>query len=161
MLNSTDFNLLESHVIHSCNSFIWSLHGALHGSAFIIYLFPRLNSSSLFCSLWRGWWYICSKDSRKYLSGVLIVNGRLDQNSAVLIICCVCAQALSCIWLFATPWTVAYQAPLSIGFFRQEYWSGFPLPSPQDLPDLGIEPDLLSFLHWQADSLATEPPGKP
>ena len=40
----------------------------------------------------------------------------------------------------ATPWTVASQAPLSMGFFRQEYWSGFPFPSPGDLPDPGIEP---------------------
>ena len=42
--------------------------------------------------------------------------------------------------LFATPWTVAYQAPLSMGFSRQEYWSGLPFPSPGDLPDPGIEP---------------------
>ena len=46
-------------------------------------------------------------------------------------------QLLSCVRLFATPWTVAYQAPLSMGFSRQEYWSGFPLPG--DLPDPGIE----------------------
>ena len=39
-------------------------------------------------------------------------------------------KSLSCVQLFATPWTVAYQAPLSIGFSRQEYWSGFPFPSP-------------------------------
>ena len=45
-----------------------------------------------------------------------------------------------CIWLFATPWTVARQAPLSMGFSRQEYWSGLPFPSPGDLPDPGIEP---------------------
>ena len=49
-------------------------------------------------------------------------------------------KSLSCVWLFATPWTVAYQAPLSTGFSRQEYWSGLPLPSPEDLPDTGIEP---------------------
>ena len=52
-----------------------------------------------------------------------------------------------------TPWTVAHQAPLSMGFFRQEYWSGLPFPSLEDLPDPGIElgsPDL------QADSLPTE-----
>ena len=42
--------------------------------------------------------------------------------------------------LFATPWTVARQAPLSMGFSRQEYWSGLPCPPPGDLPDLGIEP---------------------
>ena len=47
---------------------------------------------------------------------------------------------LSCVRLFATPWTVAYQAPLSMGFSRQEYWSGLPFPSPGDLPDPGIEP---------------------
>ena len=42
--------------------------------------------------------------------------------------------------LFATPWTVAYQAPLSMGFSRQEYWGGLPFPSPGDLPNPGIEP---------------------
>ena len=40
-------------------------------------------------------------------------------------------KSFSCVWLLATPWTAAYQAPLSLGFFRQEYWSGVPLPSPQ------------------------------
>ena len=50
---------------------------------------------------------------------------------------------LSHVWLFATPWTVAHQVPLSMGFSRQEYWSGLPLP-PEDLPDPGIEPVSLS-----------------
>ena len=99
MLNSTGFNLLSSHVVCSHNSLIRSLHGALYESAFIIYLFLRLNSSSLLCSLWRGSWYICSKNSRKYLSGILIVNGRLDQNSAMLIICCVCSVVELCLTL--------------------------------------------------------------
>ena len=49
-------------------------------------------------------------------------------------------KSLSRVWLSATPWTVAYRAPLSMGFSRQEYWSGVPLPSPEDLPNLGIEP---------------------
>ena len=49
-------------------------------------------------------------------------------------------KLLSRVRLFATPWTVAYQVPLSMGFSRQEYWSGLPLPSPGDLPDPGIEP---------------------
>ena len=49
-------------------------------------------------------------------------------------------QSLSHVWLFATPWTVAYQAPPSMGFSRQENWSGLPFPSPGDLPDPGIEP---------------------
>ena len=49
-------------------------------------------------------------------------------------------KSLSRVRLFATPWTVAYQAPLSMGFSRQEYWSGLPFPSPGDLPNPGIEP---------------------
>ena len=47
---------------------------------------------------------------------------------------------LSCVRLFVTPWTVAYQASQSMGFSRQEYWSGVPFTSPGDLPDPGIEP---------------------
>ena len=53
----------------------------------------------------------------------------------------------------ATPWTVACQAPLSMGFSRQEYWGGLPFPSPRDLPDPGIEPESPAL---QADSLPTE-----
>ena len=53
----------------------------------------------------------------------------------------------------ATPWTVACQAPLSKGFSRREYWSGLPFPSPEDLPDSGIEP---RYPALQADSLPTE-----
>ena len=49
-------------------------------------------------------------------------------------------ELLSHVQLFVTPWTVAYQAPLSMGFSRQEYWSGVPFPSPGELPDAGIEP---------------------
>ena len=61
-------------------------------------------------------------------------------------------------WLFATPWTVAHQAPLSMGFSRQEYWSGLPCPSPGDLPKPGIKPRRPAL---QRDSLPSEPPGKP
>ena len=50
------------------------------------------------------------------------------------------AQLLSCVGLFATPWTVAHQAPLSLGFPRQEDWSGLPFPIPGDLPSPEIEP---------------------
>ena len=48
-------------------------------------------------------------------------------------------KSLSCIRIFVTPWTVAYQAPLSMGFSREEYWSGLPRPSPGDLPNPRIE----------------------
>ena len=67
-------------------------------------------------------------------------------------------KSLSCVWLFATPWTVAYQDPLSMGFSRQEYWSGLPFSSPGDLPDPGIESQSPTL---QADTLTSKPPGKP
>ena len=57
-----------------------------------------------------------------------------------------------------TPWAVAYQAPTSIEFSRQEYWSGLPFPSPRDLPNPGIEP---RFPALQTDTLTSKPPGKP
>ena len=60
--------------------------------------------------------------------------------------------------LFATPWTVAHQAPLSKGFSRQESWSGLPFPSPGDLPGPGIEPRSPAL---RADALTSEPQGKP
>jgi len=50
------------------------------------------------------------------------------------------ACVLSCVWLFATPWTVACQTPLSMKFSRQEYWSGLPFPAPGDLPNPEVEP---------------------
>ena len=48
-------------------------------------------------------------------------------------------KSLSCVQLFGIPWTVAYDTPLSMGFFRQEYWSGLPFPFPEDLPHPGIK----------------------
>ena len=59
---------------------------------------------------------------------------------------------------FATPWSVAHQAPLSLEFSRQEYWSGLPFPFPGDLPDPGIEPGSPAL---EAEALTSEPPGKP
>ena len=67
-------------------------------------------------------------------------------------------KSLSRVQLFVTPWTVAHQAPLSMGLSRQEYWSGLPFPSPGDLPEPGIKPWSPAL---QADSLLMEPPGKP
>ena len=66
-------------------------------------------------------------------------------------------KSLSHVWLSATPWTVAYQASPSMGFFRQEYWSGLAFPSPGDLPDPGIKSGSPAL---EADSLTSEPPGK-
>ena len=64
-------------------------------------------------------------------------------------------KSLSRVRLFATRWTVAYQASPSMGFSRQEYWSGLPFPSPGDLPDPGIEPGSPAL---EADALTSEPP---
>ena len=67
-------------------------------------------------------------------------------------------KLLSHVWLFATPWTVDYQASLSMGFSRQEYWSRLPFPSPGDLPNPGIEPRSLAL---QADALPLSHQGSP
>ena len=67
-------------------------------------------------------------------------------------------KSLNRVRLFATPWTAAHQAPLSIGLSRQEYWSGLPFPSPGDLPNPGIESGSPAL---QADALSSKPPGKP
>ena len=74
---------------------------------------------------------------------------------------CVCVCVLTHVWFFATPWPVACQAPLSMEFFRQEYWSGLPFPSPEDLPDPGIKPVSLVSAALASRFLTTEPPGKP
>ena len=77
--------------------------------------------------------------------------------------CPVCACVIShfsYVWLFVTLWTVACQAPLSMGFSRQEDWSGLPHPSPEDLPHPGLNPCPLHLLNWQIGSLVLVPPGK-
>ena len=65
----------------------------------------------------------------------------------------VCVKSLSRVPLFSTLWTAAYQAPLSVGFFRQEYWSGLPFPPPGDLPNPGIKPVSPMSSALQVDSL--------
>ena len=67
-------------------------------------------------------------------------------------------KSLSRVQLFVTPWTVAHQASPSMEVSRHEYWSGLPFPSPEDLPDPGIEPRSPAL---QADALPSEPPGNP
>ena len=67
-------------------------------------------------------------------------------------------KSLSCVRLFATLWSIAHQAPLSMGFSRQEYWSGLPFSSPGHLPNPGIEPRSPTL---QTSALTSEPPGKP
>ena len=74
---------------------------------------------------------------------------------------CVCVCVWSVMSDFVTLWAAACQTPLSMGFSRQEYWSGLPCPPPGDLPNPGTEPMSLTSPHWQVGSLPLEPPGKP
>ena len=76
--------------------------------------------------------------------------------------CCACMlSCLSHVRLFVTSWTVACQAPLSMGFSKLEYWSGLSFPPPGDLPDPGTKPTPLMSLVLMAGSLPLVPPGKP
>ena len=83
--------------------------------------------------------------------GKVKTNRTLENN-------CVLCWFLSPVWLFATPWIAARQAPLSMGFSRPAYWSGLLCPPPGDLPNPGIEPRSPAL---QMDSSPSEPPGKP
>ena len=76
----------------------------------------------------------------------------------MLLILLAAVKSLGPVRLFAASWTVAYQAPPSMEFSRQEYWSGLPFPSPEDLPDPRLKPWSPTL---QADALPSEPPGEP
>ena len=86
------------------------------------------------------------------IRAVVIVSILLSPSFYVLILSI--HHALSRVRLLATLWVVACQTPLCIGFFRQEYQSGWPCPPPEDLPNLGIEPTSLVTPALQADSLS-------
>ena len=76
-------------------------------------------------------------------------------------LCTVCAQLLNLVQLFATPWTVARQAPPPMEFSRQEHWSKLPFPSTGDLPNPGTEPTFLASLALAGGFFTIAPPGKP
>ena len=82
----------------------------------------------------------------------MVINKIIENEGASVLV------TQSCKKLFATPWTVAHQAPLSMGFYRQEYWSEFQRPPPGDLPNPRIEPRSPAL---KADSLPIDLPGKP
>ena len=81
-------------------------------------------------------------------------------SSSPAIIRCVCMLSHS-VWLFATLQIAAFQAPLSMGFSRQEHWSGLPFPAAGDLPDPGMEPMFLQSPALAGGFFTTQPPGKP
>ena len=88
----------------------------------------------------------------------LIIQVRMARSGPFLVRMKVKVNSFSPSWLFVTLWTVAHHSASSMGFSRQEYWSGLPFPSPGDLPDSGIKPGSPAL---QADSLPTELSGKP
>ena len=83
-----------------------------------------------------------------------------DQRQLPVSTLCV-LNRFSRIQLFVIPWTIVRQAPLSMGFSSQEYWSGLPFPSAGDLPNPGIQPRLLCPLLWEMDFLLVAPPENP
>ena len=76
----------------------------------------------------------------------------------LVVVAIVVIQSLSCVRFFATPYTLAHQAPLSVGLPRQEYWSGLAFPCSVDFPNLGLN---LCLLHWKAGSLPLCHQGRP
>ena len=114
-------------------------------------LYSTWNSAQGYVPAWMGeglggkWIYTCVAE--------FLETTTLSIGSALR-----CASSRSRAQLFETPRTVACQASLSMGFSRQEYWSGLPYPPPRDLPNPGIEPRSPSL---QVDSLPSKPPGKP
>ena len=98
-------------------------------------------------NIYRNWlWYLKLSSNWSRTGGVLLFRCLKVK-----------VKSLSHVQLFATPWTVAHQAPLSMVFPRQEYWKGLPFLSPGDLPNPGIEPRSATL---QADALTSAPPGK-
>ena len=102
---------------------------------------------------WTGWISLQSKGLSRVFSNTTVqkINCSLSESQAAVPLLCR-------VQFFTTLWSVAHQAPLSMGVSRQEYWRGMPCPSPGDLPNPGTEPRSLTL---QADSFPSEPPGKP
>ena len=100
-----------------------------------------------------GHGFRCPEHTKSESSSILLKSANASWSQLIPEV-----KSLSHVRLFATPWTVAHQAPPSMGFSRQEYWNRLPFPSPGDLPDPGIEPRCPTL---QADALTSEPPGKP
>ena len=100
-----------------------------------------------------GRWLLLKMSSqtktREYMGGV--TTWKAVHRFKVGKFMCVCVYVVSCVRLFVTPWIIAYQVPLSMGFPKQEYWSGLPFPLLRDLPDPGIQ---LWSLASPADSLS-------
>ena len=93
---------------------------------------------------------------------VIMIDDQISKLMGLTILRACMLNCFSRVLLFVTPWIVARQALLSVGFSRQEYWSGLPFPPPGDLPNLErLNLCLWHPLHWQVGSLSLASPGKP
>ena len=146
IMNSSHKNAKERTQIlesdHSCSHphFVFRFRSCVPGHDYWLFLkFSLLiNKTGIVSVLLQGW--------KKCLTNIL---------SSMY------ACVLSSVWLFATPWTVALQTPLSTEFSRQEYWSELPFPTPGHLPSSVIEPRSSASLLLAGRSFTTAPPGKP
>ena len=121
------FNLIERFIITRVHT-VWEIKNQ--------YVISKAHHGNSYrnCNAWVTWLYSFIYRNLTYR------NSKTDKCTESLFFVKVKVKSLSYIRLFATPWTVACQAPPSMGFSKQEYWSGLPFPSPRDLPDPGIEP---------------------
>ena len=148
------YRLYLNLISFSINAIFWPRsHPGFHVARSMSFMMLTLQESS---SQWSGFMWC-----------FLVIKLRLCTfgKSATQVMLClpqvpggVCVLSRSvCIWLFTTPRAVAHQAPLSMGFSLQKYWSGLPFPSPGGLPDPGLSLHFLRLLHWQMDSLSFAP----
>ena len=107
------------------------------------------------CAMW-----IASPGKNCLLQDISELHGLWISETGITHVSCMCSVT-SVVSDSATPWTVAYQGPLSMGFSRQEYWSGFPCPPPGDLPDPRVEPVSLTSPVLAGRFFTASPPGKP
>ena len=120
------------------------------GYAAVIYNFKNPNDLKQQDVAW-----VPARSILNFLQGPGWMESVLSETLFAVHFCCLVAKSYPTL---ATPWAVTHQAPLFIWFSRQEYWSGLPFPSPEDLPNPGIEPKTPALA---GEFFTTEPPGKP
>ena len=148
MLSTADYWMNECLVAQSCLTLCDSMNCSLSGSSVHGILQARILE-----------WVAIPSSTQGLNPGLLgCIACKVFTNWATREAQLLKTKSLSHVRLFATPWTATCQAPQSMWFSRQEYWSGLPFPSPGDLPNPGIE---LRSPAMPADTLLSEPPGKP
>ena len=143
---------LADHCLHPVNPSSWSPTSLCSTKSLLLWLKMHLGVVNPPGPQGPWMWRISSPiPDRLNQNPHLTVTSRWDHTRVFLCL------VLSCVQLFATPWTVALQAPLSMRFSRQEYWNGLPCPPPGDLSNPRVKPRSPAL---QVDSLPSEPPGK-